>query len=147
MKFKFSQFDDEGGYDASEPLDDMQAWEEGQVHRDTQIERQEEEARHADELHVTVYFVERTYGGPEEGGWWYDRYSIEPSSYSNGEPQGQLTFAFATEDEAKAKQAELQKQYPYSSKELSSVLGRGTHEVIIEDYVGEYETKTTPHYE
>lgn len=27
------------------------------------------------EVYVTVYEIERCYGGPEEGGWWYDDYT------------------------------------------------------------------------
>ena len=30
-------------------------------------------------IYVSIYVVERCYGGAEEGGWWYDWYSLEDS--------------------------------------------------------------------
>ena len=51
---------------------------------------------------VSVYRHHRCYGGPEEGGWWYDRYELEGS------------IAFATHDEAEAwlekAKAEIERQ-------------------------------------
>jgi DNA-directed RNA polymerase subunit RPC12/RpoP len=38
---------------------------------DSELERAEEQRR-AEYWSVAVYAVDRAYGGPEEGGWWYD---------------------------------------------------------------------------
>jgi hypothetical protein len=49
--------------------------------------------------------------------------------------------------EAEKLKTELQIKYPFETNELDSVNGEGTHEVMIEDYKGEFATKKTPHYE
>jgi hypothetical protein len=33
----------------------------------------------AEEVHLSVYEVARCYGGPEEGGWWYDAWVFQGS--------------------------------------------------------------------
>jgi hypothetical protein len=35
--------------------------------------------------YVNVYFIERAYGGPEEGGWWYNQgeFLTEEGSYAS----------------------------------------------------------------
>lgn len=44
----------------------------------------------ADQWSVCVYLVELAFGGPEEGGWWYEV----------GYPVGKQQFLFADEDDA-----------------------------------------------
>jgi len=70
----------------------------------------------------SAYKIERCYGGPEEGGWWYDNYQYLgpaenfPEDDDNGIPLG------------------------YSNSN-----GQITH--ITEEEKGQYETKQKPHYE
>ena len=141
MKLKFSQFDDEV-FDPTEGQDDAAAWEEEQVAQETARESQEE--RGDNPLYVTVYWVDRMYGGPEEGGWWYDRYDIAVKTEGGND---ELSFPVRSQEEAEKLKAELQAKYPFEANELDSVNGEGTHEVMIEDYKGEFATKKTPHYE
>lgn len=139
---KFSQFDDDS-FDPTEGADDAAAWEEEQVFQDQVKDRDEanDEVREAEKAFeespfvVSVYDVTRHYGGPEEGGWYYDWYERKESHTAENE------------EEAKKIQEELSKKYKFDGKELSSVRGQGTYEVLIEDYVGEYETKQRPYYE
>jgi len=49
---------------------------------------------------VSIFFVDRAYGGPEEGGWWYD--CGEPS-----DEHCKYTRGFETETEALNYSAEL----------------------------------------
>lgn len=141
MKLKFSQFDNDD-FDPTEGRDDAAAWEENQIAQETETERQEE---HDDNpLYVTVYWVERRYGGPEEGGWWYEYYEIAVKEDGGLE---QLSFPVDSQEEAEKLKEKLSDEYPFEPNELSSVNGIGTHLVIIEDFKGEMETTTSPHYE
>ena len=141
MKLKFSQFDDEA-FDPTEGQDDAAAWEEEQLAQEDA--RDFRDAHSENPLHVTVYWVERLYGGPEEGGWWYDRYDIAVKTEGGDE---ELSFPVSNRKEAEKLKTELQIKYPFETNELDSVNGEGTHEVMIEDYKGEFATKNTPHYE
>ena len=147
MKIKLSQFDDNfGDFDPSESGDDRNAFEEEQVFQDSVKDHQTDVNENP--LYVTVYSVERRYGGPEEGGWWYDAYYVQPEGYDgNGDSFGSVSFPVNSQEEAEIKKSELEKQYPFDKNELSSVRGRGTYVVMIEDYKGEHETKGRPHYE
>jgi hypothetical protein len=62
---------------------------------------------------VGVYDCDRSYGGPEEGGWWYD--------------VGELIYVEValSEQLARARQAQLREQYP-NTGQRDSVLGNRT---------------------
>lgn len=83
---------------------------------------------------VNVYEVDRIYGGPEEGGWWYNAGTVVES----------IEVAAS---EADALAAELEKDFPNTGR-VGSVLYRGgDYRVCIEDEEGKDYPEETPHYE
>lgn len=84
---------------------------------------------------VNAYAVERCYGGPEEGGWWYNRYDCL-ETYPTRE-----------------KNAETVKEYLESEYEnvahgnIYSVLGGKELQVYVESKPAESATTETPRYE
>ena len=134
MRIKLSQYDDDGG---SEPLDDAMAWEENEIFQEEVDERRQDAESNASPFWVTVYFVDRNYGGPEEGGWWYDWYELTKS------------IPASSEEDGKAKMVELRKEYPFNSNELSSVNGEGTYQIYVEsaEEKGDMVSTERPHYE
>lgn len=90
---------------------------------------------HWREWHVNVYELDRHYGGPEEGGWWYD----------SGEPI--LSAPFSNEKEAAAYQESLYEKYPRTHKSSSVIYSGGDYAVWIEDQFAVRFPEETPHYE
>lgn len=88
---------------------------------------------------INVYIADRHYGGPEEGGWWYDVQDLEE------------TYWFPTEAEALAYLPVITQQYDYENKnrnsDIYSVCSEGKYVVQHEAYIGESYPKETPHYE
>lgn len=83
---------------------------------------------------VNVYEVDRIYGGPEEGGWWYDaRTIIETREVSQ----------YAVDDAVR----ELEEQYPNTGKVYSVIYDGGDYRVRVEDQPGANYPEKTPHYE
>jgi hypothetical protein len=67
------------------------------------MEYVEEEEPKPDYYSVAIHFVDRCYGGPEEGGWWYNAgHPITEvlKGYDNMTPEDSLPKCFLTEDEA-----------------------------------------------
>ena len=96
--------------------------------------------------YINVYLVDRAYGGPEEGGWYYDygnpvesrrvrvdwpQPTLHPDEYSH-----QLTFL-------KARYKQLNEGRP----SIHSVLSEGRYKVIEEDRFARSWPEKTPHYE
>ncbi len=75
------------------------------------------------EYWVTVYRVGRRYGGPEEGGWWYDTGTVELSR-----PAADLT-------EAEELAAVYRDDYPYTGRR-GSVLGGDDWDVVVSETPG-----------
>ena len=88
--------------------------------------------------YLGVYKVDRNWGGPEEGGWWYDYYEHVESVVTSG-----------LSDEAVAThRAVLEKKHADEAwGNISSVLGGLEIRVLVEDEPGYYQTKEIPHYE
>lgn len=88
---------------------------------------------------ISEYTVDRSYGGPEEGGWWYDDY--QPTGRIIAvEPDKALAHFCArtlTEREARLKQG----------PDRSSVIGTPDIVFLAEDDVGENRTVERPFYE
>ena len=81
---------------------------------------------------VTAYEVTRHFGGPEEGGWWYNAY--DPiATVATGNPE-----AVVKEFKARYEDREVGNIY--------SVLGGVAIEGIIEDKAAENRTIERPHY-
>lgn len=94
---------------------------------------------------VSIYNIDRAYGGPEEGGWWY----------TYGEPEmslGEHTLIFTDWVSANDYREQLEETLLDALNEgrpdISSVLSIGRYSVVID--VGHYPRpfpERTPHYE
>jgi hypothetical protein len=86
-------------------------------------------------VYVNVYSVTRHYGGPEEGGWWYN--------------WSECIEVFPTKNKnAETIREELESENAYKKfGNIYSVLGGRDIEVRIEETPKESETKERPHYE
>jgi hypothetical protein len=87
--------------------------------------------------YVSVYHVSREYGGAEEGGWWYDCYTVE------------CRVPVRTAAHAARVAEELAHAYgsDHKPREYTSVLSSGMYEVHYESVKGQHETKHRPYYE
>jgi hypothetical protein len=89
--------------------------------------------------YVNVYLCDRAYGGPEEGGWWFD-YGL-----------AQRSFPVATQRRAE-RILELCKRICACRNEdrmsdVSSVISEGRYEAWIEDEPAANYPALRPHYE
>jgi hypothetical protein len=88
---------------------------------------------------VTAYFINREYGGPEEGGWWYNSSTLIES------------VQVSTPEEAYKKVIELfekyREEYNDDKYELSSVMSQGKLSVLTEKIKGENQNTEKPVYE
>lgn len=88
--------------------------------------------------YVNAYEIDRAYGGPEEGGWWFDvRCPISSIRVWNHQ---EALEAFNL----------LEKLYreDYENRtDRFSVCSEGDLQIIIEDHQAEYDPRTKPRYE
>ena len=77
---------------------------------------------------VAIFLINRAYGGPEEGGWWYN----------HGEPSAeyaQYVRGFETESDADKYAAELQTNIVttlnFGRRSINSVLSTGIYEARV----------------
>lgn len=91
------------------------------------------------EVYVSVYEVTRCYGGPEEGGWWYDWYHYTGKSYTR-----RLTQARRVQKEVLAS---LQDEQPRYGRHSSANRGEPELAVIIETQRGVMQSTEYPRYE
>lgn len=111
-------------------------------------------------LYVNVYEASRCYGGPEEGGWWFDtgypilsipvalaplpgEFPVELSMQVG--PRG-TTWDEATRAAAEVIRTRLREDYPNTGKR-SSVIGGDDYDVLIEKEPGKPFPETFPRYE
>lgn len=91
--------------------------------------------------YVNVYEVYRNYGGPEEGGWWFD----------SGEPL--ISVSVTGKDEGEVEAAELillddlKKAYPDRGNRYSMAPRDTDYQVVIEEHEARYWPEERPHYE
>lgn len=88
-------------------------------------------------IYVNAYIVSRHYGGPEEGGWWYDV----------GEPLSSMLVGSEAEAERVREDFKIRYSGFGSGRHRSSVLGGANLEVYIEDEFAKAFPQTKPHYE
>ncbi len=88
---------------------------------------------------INVYLCDRAYGGPEEGGWWYDTREFIRSTQIL--PGGKGKRIQADEN------AWCDEENKFRRSDISSVLSEGRYEVWIEDQPGEHFPMERPHYE
>jgi hypothetical protein len=86
---------------------------------------------------VTAYGISRHYGGPEEGGWWYDWW----------EPVESVPVAYSNAEVMKAQMEIKHDGVNSNPTDRFSVLGNGEDlAVVIEDEINEFRTTERPHY-
>lgn len=101
-------------------------------------ERDEQNGIHIEVEYINVYIVERIYGGPEEGGWWYDV----------GTPEGISVKCINSLDrEIEAIHKALQEMYPNSGHRYSMNPPGDDYIVRREKHEAKEWPETTPHYE
>lgn len=83
---------------------------------------------------IGAYRVTRHYGGPEEGGWWCDRYELLSSIRAHKRKAEQVAQQLAD------------KFNHYVYGDIGSVLGGAEVLVREEKYPGKYTTKERPYY-
>ena len=87
-------------------------------------------------VYVNAYRITRHYGGPEEGGWWFDC----------GEPLGSLPCT--SQREARAQVDEMQAKFNHLAEgDINSVLGGAEIRVYIEEEFARFYPETRPTYE
>lgn len=89
---------------------------------------------HEPVCYVNVWCVWRQYGGPEEGGWWYDRGECVK------------TVVCSTRPQARVVRNELLVDYPLSDDRFRGLNG-SDYKITIDDQRGTHFPKTRPHYE
>ena len=94
---------------------------------------------------VAVYLCDRAYGGPEEGGWYYDTGRLSVQHWNR-------TRVFATLAEAHAYQTNVQRDLEANENAgrpgISSVLSIGRYYADVLNVVPpRYYPETAPHYE
>lgn len=85
--------------------------------------------------YVNTYEVDRGYGGPEEGGWWYDL----------GKPVASVPFE--TLREAEAWQDTMEERFPHTGTSSSVIYSGGDYRTHIERGFAEPWPDRTPRYE
>jgi hypothetical protein len=85
--------------------------------------------------YVTVYEVDRSYGGSEEGGWWYDTGTVVHEE------------VYSSELTAKVMAERLREDYPNNGSSYSVVYGGGDYRVRVTNCPGKNYPEHHPHYE
>ena len=86
-------------------------------------------------IFVSAYVITREYGGPEEGGWWWNRWAL-------------IQTIPCERKDAPAIRSHLMDKYgDMKEGDIYSVLGGQEIETAVEEEAGENETKERPHYE
>jgi hypothetical protein len=89
-------------------------------------------------IQVSIYAVSRNYGGPEEGGWWYDI-----CEFTGVSERVEVSEVEAAKERLLKLFEDEQPRYP-----ITSVLSDGPeYRVTFETRAGEFETEERPHYE
>lgn len=91
------------------------------------------------EVYVSVYEVSRCYGGPEEGGWWYNWLEYTGRSLCRRVKKAARV--------AEALRAELLDDQPRFGIYSAANYGEAEYRVIIEDRPGECASTEAPRYE
>ena len=97
---------------------------------------------------VAVFLVDRAYGGPEEGGWWFDTGTVADPDTAGDIPCPRW---FINEDEARDFKDELQARLDnginVGRREIGSLLSEGRYEAITCDGWPQNFPARRPHYE
>jgi hypothetical protein len=93
------------------------------------------------QFYVNVYLVDRAYGGPEEGGWWFD-YGLFQAEQSTSRHEED-----AATREAERLQRWCDEENAQRRSDISSVVSEGRYVVYVEDEAGADWPAQRPHYE
>lgn len=91
--------------------------------------------------YVNVYSVNRHYGGPEEGGWWYDSGELMLSVRVTGKDAGEVEAAELI------LVGKLSESYSDTRSRYSMVPRDVDYHVMIEEHEGKDWPEERPHYE
>ena len=93
--------------------------------------------------YINVYFITREYGGPEEGGWWYDLETSADKADLPNHLSPSMTYSSKVKRDAEAwVESENEGQPP-----LYSVASRGLYVVRVEEHRSKVYPASRPHYE
>jgi len=142
------ELDDCDGYDRVESL--TIRWNNGKV-ESTQPQGDDfqgpwEIADATPQLYANLYLHDRAYGGPEEGGWWYDTYTPVDGDWMNDPPQ---YGHFRTVDEAEKALKKLEKWCEDENKSRrspSSMASEGHFVARLEAWPAEVIPSRRPYY-
>lgn len=98
--------------------------------------------------YANIYLHDRAYGGPEEGGWWYDTYSpIDGDSDWDADPPRHGHFD-SEEYASKAMEAILVWCNDQNSRRRlsNSMASEGHFVAVLESWPAEYSPARRPHY-
>jgi len=87
--------------------------------------------------YLSVYTITRHYGGPEEGGWWYNTSHLRDT----------IPFEYSEGAESKLREYLKNKWKDEHGGDIYSVLGGSEMEILVEDTPGQHQDTEVPHYE
>ena len=88
-------------------------------------------------MYISVYTITRHYGGPEEGGWWYNLSHLRET----------LPFAYSKTSEDLLRKHLTEKWEDEHGGDIYSVLGGSEMEILVEVSPGKHQDTEVPHYE
>jgi hypothetical protein len=111
--------------------------------------------------YVGVYLVTREYGGPEEGGWWYDEFQhvasyklwrpIRPVLVSSHWKGHTRSYEHCPTDQQYRFRDSVEERFNHMTYlpggSLGSVLGGEEVRTFFEESAGEHQSQGRPHYE
>ena len=89
-------------------------------------------------VYVNVYLTDRCYGGPEEGGWWYDCKVVQEVLRCKDEAHAKIVY--------ERKLEEYKEENRNRRSDISSVLSEGRFDVTLQAWPGERQPAERPHY-
>lgn len=94
------------------------------------------------QVYVAVFLEDRAYGGPEEGGWWYDTGDLVRTVW-----QGPASQAEAAEVYAERLNKKLETTLNHGRRPISSVLSEGRYRALVCNEPPASWPEQRPHYE
>ena len=84
--------------------------------------------------YVTVYEVDRAYGGSEEGGWWYDTGTVVTNIHCKDERDAEIQAT------------KMREIYKDTGESSSVIYSGGDYRVVIDNVPGQNYPQYNPHY-
>lgn len=95
------------------------------------------------QVYLNLVIMDRAYGGPEEGGWWYNTYTPVvslPLPVVTPEQQDLVVVFYNAMEK-------LVEELNRGRRPIDSVLSQGVYTFFLSKRPAENEPKTPPHYE